>query len=128
MVIPRQLHFGMGVLRTRWPSKRALVTLRRTYNKSKLQLAKGAGTLKYIKGNNQHNKVRNSNTKTHTELSRFSVFLVFHCPEFDLSVGVQTVARAPFVSCFFGDPQGGKHHGEGGIPGREGCCEGTKTL
>ena len=25
---------------------------------------------------------------------------MFHCPEFDLSVELQTVVRAPFVSCF----------------------------
>jgi len=40
---------------------------------------------------------------------------VFYCPEFDLSVGVQTIARAPFVSCFSGDPLEGSTVGVEGF-------------
>ena len=101
------------------------MTLRRTYSKPKLQLAKGVETLKYIKGNNQHNKVHNSNASntqreyTHTKALRVRVFWCFFALEFDLSVRVQTTARAPFVSLFSGDSIGGKARRDGGILGRK---------
>jgi len=46
--------------------------------------------------------------RIHTQSSQNLEFLVFLCPVFDLSVGVQTAARASIVSLFSGDPQGGK--------------------
>jgi len=57
-------------------------------------------TLDYIKGNDKSSKVRYSfvplHTHTDTKLLRLTV-LVFPSPKIDLSVGVQTVSRAPFV-------------------------------
>ena len=40
-----------------------------------------------------------------------SVNLVFIARDTDLTVGVQTAARAPFVSLFAGDSTGGREHG-----------------
>ena len=44
---------------------------------------------------------------------------MFHSPEFDLSVGVHTAARAPFVFVLSGDSIEGKARGDAWVPGRE---------
>jgi len=66
----------------------------------------------YIKGSNKLRKVCYSfvsvNTNSYTELLRLIV-LVFPSPKIDLSVGVQTASRAPFVFVFSGVQSKGKH-------------------
>jgi len=62
-------------------------------------------TLGYIKGSNKLSKVRYSfvplNTHSYTKPLRLTV-LVFPSPKIDLSVGVKTTSRAPFVFVFTG--------------------------
>jgi len=115
VVIPWKLHSGQGVLRTRWPSERLTVTLRHTYNNSTYSQRKGAETLEYIKGNNQHNMVHNSNAKKHTE----GVWLEH-----------RSANGREWALCllFFRWSNWKEAHGSGGVLGREGCCECTKTF
>ena len=61
-------------------------------------------TLGYIKGSNKLSKVRYSFAplNTHTVTVLCETILVFPSPMIDLSVGVQTTSRAPFVFVFSG--------------------------
>ena len=69
-------------------------------------------TLGYINGSNKLSKVCYSfmplNTHSDTKLLRLTI-LVFPRSKIDLSVGVQTTSRVPFVFVFSGVQSEGKH-------------------
>jgi len=78
-------------------------------------------TLDYIKGSNRPNKVHYSFVQLYTHslhrALRLTV-LVFSSPKIDLSVGVQTAFRAPFVFVISGVISGERQerrHRESGV-------------